>query len=89
MLPVTVTGFTVKAVLVALVRPVLLARSCLPVPAVSTAKPEKLTMPLPAAVPMSSAVIPWSEPLPLLRLRLAVWLLPRPTVELLPKGSWV
>ena len=52
-----------------LLRPLALAVNCLPVPAALTCRPEKLTRPLPAAVPISSDVVPRSEPVPALTLR--------------------
>jgi hypothetical protein len=68
MLPDTVALVTSKELLNALVRPLLLALSCLLVPARLAWSPEKVTMPLPAAVPMSSEVVPRSEPVPVLTL---------------------
>ena len=78
---------TVKVLLAALVRPLALAVNCLFVPAESTRKSLKLTMPLPAVVPMSSVVVPSSGPVPALSVTVAGWLPARPTVELLPNWS--
>ena len=39
---------------------------------------------LPADVPISSEVVPWSEPLPVAKARLTILLAPRPRVESLP-----
>src|SRR5438045_2668349 len=90
MLQVTVTLATSKDELTALVKPLAtLAPSCLPVPAVLTARPENTTMPLPASVPISIEVTPWREPVPTLRLRLRLRLRGRPTVESLPNWSRV
>ena len=46
-------GLTIKVLLTVLVDPLALAVNCLLVPAESISKSVKLTMPLPAAVPMS------------------------------------
>jgi hypothetical protein len=87
MLPLTVALATSKEALVELVKLLALAVNCLPVPAVLTLSPAKLTMPLPALVPISSAGVPRSKPL--LTLRLTNLLLPSPTTESLPNGSCV
>ena len=68
--------FTLKELLSALVRPLLLALSCLPVPAMLTCSPAKLAVPLPADVPISSEAVPRSEPVPALTLRVISWLAP-------------
>jgi hypothetical protein len=47
MLPLTVAWFTLKELLSALVRPLLLALNCLPVPAMLTCSPAKVAVPLP------------------------------------------
>ena len=85
MLPVTVALATSKELLSALVKPMELAVSWLPVPATLSRRPEKATVPLPAAVPMSREAVPRSEPEPELTVRLTILLAPRPTVESLPK----
>ena len=64
--------FTVKAVLTALVKPDALAVSRLPVPAESIRKSVKLTVPLPAPLPMSSIVVPCNGPALLVMLAVTV-----------------
>ena len=75
--------------LVALVRPVALTVNCLPLPAALTVRPENVTVPLPAPVPMSRLAVPWSEPVPALSVSVTVLLAPIPTVESLPYASRV
>ena len=77
-------GLTVKVLLAALLRPEALAVSCLFVPAASMRKLVNETVPLPAAVPMSSVVVPCKGSVPLTRLRLTLKLAGKPTVELFP-----
>ena len=55
---------TANEVLTALLKPLALAVSCLLVPAVEICRSVKATVPLPAAVPMSSVVVPDKVPLP-------------------------
>ncbi len=69
MLPVTVAWLTLNELLSTLLRPLLLAVNCLPVPAMLTCSPENATVPLPAAVPMSREEVPRSEPVPAPTLR--------------------
>ena len=78
---------TSKEALSALVKPLLLALNCLPVPAALIVSPENETVPLPARVPISIEVVPWSEPVPALTARATILLVPIPTVESLPNGS--
>ena len=67
MLPLTVALATSKEALTASLKPLLtLALSCWPVPAAMTDNSENAAVPLPAAVPMSIAVPPWSVPMPVL-----------------------
>ena len=87
MLPVTVALATSKELLTALVKPLLLAVNCLPVPAALIVSPENVTVPLPAVVPISIDVVPWSAPVPVLTARAIILLAPIPTVESLPNGS--
>ena len=88
MLPLTVALATSKEALTALVRPLAtLALSCLPVPATLTDRPEKAPMPLPALVPMSIEVAPWSVPVPVLTANVRILLDPIPVVESFPNGS--
>ena len=69
MLPVTVAWLTLKELLsAALGMAAALALNCLPVPAMLTCSPEKVAVPLPEAVPISSEVVPRSEPVPALTL---------------------
>ena len=87
-LPVTVALVTSKEALTALVKPLLtLAVNCLPVPAALTVSPENDTVPLPAAVPISIEVVPWSEPPPALTAMVTILLAPIPTMESFPNGS--
>ena len=72
---------TVKAALTSLVKPDALAVSCLPAPAESIRKLVNVAVPLPAAVPMSRVLVPWSGPVPLLRLTVTFRLLGKPYVE--------
>src|ERR1051326_8909507 len=53
---------TLKTALRALLTPLALAVSCLLVPDMSMRRLVKLAVPLPAPVPMSSLVVPWSGP---------------------------
>src|SRR5882724_10977499 len=80
---------TVKTLLATLPRPLALAVNCLLVPAGSIRKPVNETVPLPAPVPMSNDVVPCMGPVPLLRLNVTFRLVGKPTVELLPKASWL
>ena len=86
--PVTVALVTSKELLTALVKPLLtLAVNCLPVPAALTDSPENAAVPLPAPVPISIAVVPWSVPVPVLTAMVTSLLVPIPTVESFPNGS--
>ena len=79
---------TSKEALTALVKPlVTLALSCLAVPAVLTDRPVNAAVPLPALVPTSIEVAPWSEPVPVLTANVTILLDPIPTVESFPNGS--
>ena len=80
---------TLKTLLTALLKlpPAGLAVNCLFVPAESTSKSVKATIPLPALVPISCVVVPSNGPVPALRVRVTFWLAPRPTIELLPNWS--
>ena len=62
----------------ALLRPEALTVSCLLVPAASIRKSVNETVPLPAAVPMSSVVVPCNGPVPLDRLRFTFRLAGKP-----------
>ena len=86
---VVVALFTVNTLLTALLRPLALAVNCLLVPAASIRRSLKLAVPLPAPVPMSMLVVPWSGPVPPVRLTVRVRLPGRPTVDKLPKASWL
>src|SRR2546428_3059126 len=70
-----------------LVKPEAEAVNCLFVPASVHCRLLKATVPLPAAVPMSKAVVPSSEPEPELRASVTFKLAGNPTVERLPNGS--
>ena len=59
----------------------------MPVPTESIRKLVNVAVPLPAAVPMSRVLVPWSGPVPLLRLTVTFRLLGKPNVELLPNES--
>src|SRR5439155_27269925 len=89
MLGVTVAALMVKLLLTALTRPVADATSCLFVPAALTWRLVNVTVPLPALVPTSSAVVPASDPGPLVKAKDTVLLAPRPTAELFPNWSWL
>src|ERR1043166_4503158 len=89
MLGVRVLTLMVKLLLTALARPVAAAVNCLPLPAALTWTLAKLSEPLPALVPMSSAVVPASGPVPAVKVSVTVLLAPRPTAELLPNVSWL
>ena len=78
---------TLNKALTALAKVLALAVSCLLLPAASMRKLLKLTVPLPALVPMSKVVVPCSGPVPLLKLKLTLRLAPTPVVLLLPKAS--
>src|SRR5688572_17399862 len=80
---------TAKVALSALVRPLLVAVSCLPVPAASIWRLVKATVPLPAPVPISSILVPDKVPLPEVRLTVTNLLAGNPALEKLPKRSWV
>src|SRR5213593_2445016 len=78
---------TLKAVLSTLVKPEAEAVNCLLAPASVHCTLLKVTMPLPAAVPMSNAVVPSSEPEPEDRASATFKLAGSPTVERFPNGS--
>src|SRR5204863_2708812 len=80
---------TVKAALTALGRPEPLAVSTLPEPTESMRKLVNRAVPLPAAVPMSKVLVPWSGPVPLLRLTVTGILAGKPAAVLLPNWSSV
>ena len=82
-------GFTAKAALRPVFSPEALAVSCLLVPAESIRKSLNTAVPLPAAVPRSRVVVPWSGPVPVLKLTITGRLAGRPAVVTLPNWSWV
>src|SRR6266404_9219625 len=80
---------TVNAALVASVNPAADAVICLLAPASVHSTVVNVAVPLPAAVPMSTLVVPRSEPEPEIRLRLRLRLRGRPTDDVLPYASCV
>src|SRR6185369_5251061 len=80
---------TAKVALTALVRPLLVAVSCLPLPAVSIWRSVKATVPLPAAEPISSVLVPDNVPLPEVSVTVTSLLAGNPAEEKLPNRSWV
>ena len=76
-----------NALLTRLVKPVADAVNCLFVPASVHCRLLKVTVPFPAAVPMSKAAVPSSEPKPEVRASVTFKLAGNPTVETFPNGS--
>src|SRR6266487_4403873 len=80
---------TANEVLTALLKLLALAVSCLFVPAVEICRSVKATVPLPAAVPISSVVVPDNVPLPEERVTVTSLLEGKPAEEKLPNRSCV
>src|SRR6266567_2307194 len=80
-------GLTLNKLLSALVKPLAAALNCLLVPAESISKSVQLTTPLPAPVPMSRLVVPKRGPVPLVTVKVTIWLGGSPLVESLPNWS--
>lgn len=78
---------TVNTELAALLRPLALAANCLFAPAASIRRFVNDTVPLPAPLPMSRLVVPWSGPVPAAKLTVTFKLAGKPTIELFPKAS--
>jgi len=82
-------ALTPKLVLTALVILLAVAVSCLPVPTASIWRLLKLTVPLPALVPISSVVVPVSGPVPAESVTVTFRLAGKLAVELFPNWSWL
>ena len=80
-------GLTVKMLLRPEVKPLALAVSCLSAPRMSIRRSVKAAVPLPAPTPMSRVVVPWSGPVPELRVTVSGRLAGKPLLESLPKVS--
>ena len=81
-------GLTLKTLLTVEPRPAALAVNCL-FPAASISRLLKPARPFPAAVPMSSVVVPWSGPVPEARPMVTFRLAGNPKLELFPNASWL
>ena len=80
-------GLTLKKLLVPLAKPLALAVSCF-APSTSILKSVNAATPgVPAPLPMSTVVVPWSGPVPELKVTLSGRLAGRPLLELFPKLS--
>src|SRR5437867_4018366 len=79
---------TRKVGLTALLKPAAEAVICLLVPASLHSTLVKVTVPLPAPVPMFNVVAPSNEPEPAVRPSDTLKLAGKPMVEVLPNGSW-